>query len=126
MSTIAASPITTSRPNTVTAATVLLALTGVVGLLTAPLGADEAGAVFVTIGVAISVSRLVAAIGVWRCRRWAAILGFVVSLLDSLLAAPGILFAPDNTLRAMAIAGVVLGVATLVLLMLPASRRAYV
>ena len=125
MSTIAASPVATRRPATVTAAAVLLALLGAVGLILAPAFLDEAGAAFIAILVAISALRLVAAVGVWRCRRWAAILGFVVSLLDTLLAAPGLFAAPDATSRTLAIVGVVLGVATLVLLALPASRRAY-
>ena len=126
MSTIATSPDATRRPATVTAAAALLALLGAVGLILAPAFVGEAGAAFTAVLVAFSALRLVAAVGVWRCRRWAALLGFVVSLLDTLLAAPGLFFAPDATSRALATSGVVLGVATLVLLVLPASRRAYV
>ena len=126
MATIATSPVATRRPATVTAAAVLLALLGAAGLLLAPAFAGEAGAVFTAVVVALAALRLVAAVGVWRRRRWAAILGFVASLLDTLLAAPGLFFAPDATSRALATSGVVLGVATLVLLALPASRRTYV
>ena len=126
MSMITASPVATRRPTTVTAAAVLLALLGALGLILAPLLLSEAGAVFTAIILVLAALRLVAAVGVWCCRRWAAILGFVVSLLDTLLAAPGLFFAPDATSRALATAGVLLGVATLVLLVLPASRRAYV
>ena len=126
MSTIAASPVAIRRPAPVTAAAVLLALLGAAGLLFAPASAGEAGAAFTAVIVALAAMRLVAAVGVWRCRRWAAILGFVASLLDTLLAAPGLFFAPDATARALATSGVVLGVATLVLLALRASRRAYV
>ncbi len=125
MSAIAQTP-AIQRPTTITAATVLLALLGVVGLLLAPVATAEADAAFIGITVAISALRLVAAAGVWRYRRWAAILGFVVSLVDTLLAAPGLLFAPNAMWRVLAIVGVVLGIATLVLLVLPTSRRAYV
>jgi hypothetical protein len=126
MSTIAASTVATRRPATVTAAAVLLALLGALALILTPAFLDQAGTAFTAIAVAIAALRLVAAVGVWRCRRWAAILGFVVSLLDTLLAAPGLFFAPDATSRVLAVSGVVLGVATLVLLALPGSRRAYV
>lgn len=126
MSTIAASPVAARRPATVTAAAALLALLGALVLLLTPFFLNDAGAVFTAIAVAIAALRLVAAVGVWRCRRWAAILGFVISLLDTLLAAPGLFAAPDATWRLLSSLGVVLGLATLVLLALPTSRRAYV
>ena len=126
MSTIAASPVATRRPPTVTAAAALLALLGALALILTPAFLDEAGAAFTAVAVAFAALRLVAAVGLWRCRRWAAILGFVVSLVDTLLAAPGLFAAPDATWRLLAVVGVVLGLATLVLLALPASRRSYV
>ena len=125
MSTIATSPVATRRPPTVTAAAALLALLGAAGLLLTPAFLNAAAAAFAAYLVAISALRLVAAAGVWRCRRWAAILGFVVSLLDTLLAAPGVFDALDAMWRLEAIVFTALGLATLVLLVLPASRRAY-
>ncbi len=124
MSTIAASPATTRRPATVTAALALLALAALAALIPAPGVADIPRGVVIA-GYAFAALKLVAAVGLWRCRRWAASLGSVVVLLDTLAAAPGLLFAPTTTLRVVATVGVILGLATLVLLALPASRRAY-
>ena len=126
MSTLTASPGVTNRSSTVTTAALFLALAGVLGLLAAPAGLGEVGAAILISALVFTVLRFVAAIGLWHCRRWAAILGFVVTLLDTLLALPGAFgAAPNAALAIVAAIGVALGVATLVLLALPASRRAY-
>ena len=124
MATVAQSP-TTIRPPTLTAASTLLALMGLAGIVFAPLASSEADAVFLAITATISALRVVAAVGVWRCRRWAAILGFVVSLVDTLLAAPGLFSAPNVMWQVLATIAVLAGIATMALLVLPESRRAY-
>jgi hypothetical protein len=121
----AAPPAAVRRPATVTAAAALLALTGALGLLAVPAGLGEVGAVILVPALALAALRLVAAAGVWRGRRWAALLGAAATLLDTLLAVPGLSEAPNAALGALAALGVVLGIATVVLLALPASRRAY-
>ena len=122
----AARPVALRRPPTVTAATALLALTGALGLLALPAGLGEVGAIVLVPALAFAGLRLVAAAGVWRCRRWAAVLSAVATLLDTLLALPGLTEAPNAALGFLAAVGGVLGIAVLVLLALPASRRAYV
>ena len=125
MSTIAASSATTRRPTTVTAAAALLVLLALGALL--PLaGTEEIPRAVLVIGYVFAALKLVAAVGLWRCRKWAAILGFVVVLLDALAAAPGLLDPPSAALGAFIGVGMLLSVAALVLLALPASRRAYV
>ncbi len=62
MSTVAASPVATRRPPTITAATVLLVLLGTPA-------SSEAGAIFAAFALAMATLRLVAAVGVWRWRR---------------------------------------------------------
>lgn len=111
-----------ARPTTVTAAAVLLAAMGVLGIAVLPL--VDGGAGVIVVGT-ISLLRLVAAFGVWHRRRRAAILGFVVTALDALAALPGVFFA-DGLWWALATTGVVAGIAAMVLLAHRTSRRAYV
>ena len=120
-----APPAALRRPAPVTAAAALLALTGALGLLALPAGLGAVGAVVLIPALALAALRLVAAAGVWRGRRWAALLGATATVLDALLALPGLVEAPTAALGALAALGVGLGVVTLVRLALPASRRAY-
>lgn len=120
-----AQPTVARRPTTVTIAAALLALLGDLALIPTP-GTGDIPRFILIASFIFAALKLVAAIGLWRCRKWAAVLGFVVVLLDALAAAPGLFFAPSAALRVAATVGVVLGIATLVLLVLPASRRTYV
>ena len=52
-------------------------------------------------------------------------LAVVVSTLNLLSAAPGILFAPDAALRVAATVGVLVSALIIVLVVVPASRRAF-
>lgn len=71
------------------------------------------------------VLRIIAALGLWQCRRWGAILGFVATLLDVLLALPSLFDGTVQDGMALMVAGIVLGIVILVLMALPTSRRAY-
>jgi hypothetical protein len=113
------------RPSTVSAAVSLLVLLAGLVLLPVP-GAEAVPREVLGVAYAFAALKLVAAAGLWRCRRWAAILGFLAVLLDALAAAPGLLAAPTPALRVMAATMVLLSVAALILLALPTSRRAYV
>jgi len=118
-----------ARPVAVTAAIVLLVIVALGVLI--PFGGDDSGdgeaipAVIVVAGYVLAALKVVAAVGLWRCRRWAAILDFVAVLLDALTAVPGVFFAPSPALRVIVGIGLLLSVAILVLLVLPAARRAY-
>jgi hypothetical protein len=68
---------------------------------------------------------LVGAFGIWRVQRWGTLLSAAVLALTALLAAPGIMFAPVPGLRAVAAVTVILDVAGIVLLFVPASRRGH-
>ncbi|HEY8599279.1 MAG TPA: hypothetical protein VIL85_12660 [Thermomicrobiales bacterium] len=120
-------PVATARPATVTVAIALLIVVALGVLL--PFGGEGDGdaipAAILVSGYALAALKVVAAIGLWRCRRWAAILGFIAVLLDALTAIPGVFFAPTPTLRVVVAIGLLLSLAILVLLVLPASRRAY-
>jgi multisubunit Na+/H+ antiporter MnhF subunit len=76
-------------------------------------------------GAALALAGLIGAFGLWRVQRWGALVSTVVLALSALLAAPGIVFGPILALEAIASAVVAFDVAGIVLILLPASRRAY-
>jgi len=107
----------------VTIAAILLVLFSLANLLS-PLILSEAGSV-VYIIVVLGVLGLVAAGGLWMLKRWALWLTIVVSVLNILAAAPGLVFAPEPTSRVLATIGVVGFAVVILLAVLPGSRRAY-
>jgi hypothetical protein len=109
----------------VTAALTLLVLLGAVGLIPIPGAAAEIPLPILVAGFAFAFLKLVAASGLWRGQRWAAILGFVVVLLDALTGVPGVMFAESLGLRVYAGVGVIVSIVALTLLATPAFRRAY-
>jgi len=77
------------------------------------------------VSVIIGVLGLVTAWALWQGKRWGVTSTIVLRILDSLAAAPGIVFAPTLALQLGSEVGVVLSVVVIVLLLLPASRRAF-
>jgi hypothetical protein len=123
MSSITAPSAISRRPVTVTVALALLILLGLSVLL--PFNTTDVPVAAIFIGYVLAALKLAAGIGLWWRRKWAAILGFVVVLLDAVLAAPGI-FDSAAALQAYLVIGVLVSIVILVLLALPTSRRAYV
>lgn len=113
----------TGRPATVMAAVALLIITAVISLVAVPSGLSDVGLIILAPALVFSVLRFVSAYWLWQGQRWAAILGFVVTLLDTLLALPGVFGAPNNRLLILAAATVVIAVPQLVLLGILMLRR---
>jgi uncharacterized membrane protein (DUF2068 family) len=113
-----------TRPQPVTIAAILLALLSLANLLAPLILPAEAGSVVYLI-IVLGVLGLVAAGGLWMLKRWALWLTIVVSVLNILAAAPGLVFAPDLTGRVLAMIGVVGFAVVILLAVLPVSRRAY-
>jgi uncharacterized membrane protein (DUF2068 family) len=113
-----------TRPQSVTIAAILLALLSLANLLAPLILPAEAGSV-VYLVIVLGVFGLVAAGGLWMLKRWALWLTIVVCVLNILAAAPGLVFAPDLTGRALATIGVVGFALAILLAVLPGSRRAY-
>jgi hypothetical protein len=116
-----------TRPPSVTVAVVLLALGSLLNVIT-PLIPIMEGIpdVVVYAGVVLGVLGLVGALGLWMLKRWALWLTIVVSVLNILAAAPGMLgAAPTTTLRVLATIGVVGFALVIVLAVVPSSWRAY-
>ncbi|MGN6361212.1 MAG: hypothetical protein ACTHNK_12580 [Thermomicrobiales bacterium] len=123
MSSITSSSAISRHPAAVNVAMVLMILLGLSVLL--PVNTGDVPAVAIAIGFVLAALKIVAGIGLWWSPKWAAILGFVVVLLDALLAAPGIP-GSSGALQVYLIIGVLVSIVVLVLLALPALRRAYV
>jgi hypothetical protein len=126
MSSLTASTDTKDRPSTITGAISLLL---VAVALTAPavvVTMDGFDAAFVAIAATLASLKLAGAIGLLRCRRWAMIVGFSATLVDVLLCALTLTDSPSGADTVASIVFIGIGLATLGLLALPSSRRAYV
>jgi uncharacterized membrane protein (DUF2068 family) len=117
----------TQRPQAVTVAAVLLALFSVLSVISTIIPAFSEGvpALVVYGGAVLGVVGLIAAYGLWRLKKWSVWLTIVLSVLNVLSAAPGIAFAPTTVLFVSAIVTVVGFALIIVLVVLPASQRAY-
>jgi hypothetical protein len=111
-----------SRPQTVTVAAVVLAVFSLANLISPLLPSDGVPEFVIYLGVVLGIAGLAAA-GLWRLRKWSLWLTVIVSVVNLLSAAPGLAFAPNAALRVAATITVV-GSAIIVLVVLPASRRA--
>lgn len=120
----------TQRPPAMTVAFVLLALLSVLNLVPPSLMASPAEAAevpaFVTyLGVILGVVGLVAAYGLWALKRWGVWLTIILSAVTILLSVPGTLFAPTVAIQVYNIVSGVAFALVIVLVLLPASRRAH-
>ncbi len=115
----------TQRPLSVTIAAVLLALSSVLNLAFPLFPTEGIPAFVVYSGIPLGVIGLVAATGLWMLRKWSLWLTIVVSVLNILAAAPGIAVAPNGALQAAATATVVVFALIIMLVVLPASRKAH-
>lgn len=91
----------------------------------APVGGEEGIPVFVVVASAVlGVIGLVVAVFIYQGRTWAKWVAIVITALNGLLAAPGMLFAPTPPAQVSAIFGVISAVAIIVLLLVPAPKTA--
>ena len=116
------------RPLSVTIAVVLLALFSLLNLASPliPAFTDGVPPLVVYSGAALGVLSLIAAAGLWALKRWSVVLTIIVSVVNILSAAPGLLFAPTPGLFVTAIVGIVGYALVIVLVVLPSSRQAFV
>ena len=116
----------TQRPATVTIATVLLTLLGLLDL-TAPFVANAIKLPTIAIYpiLVVGVGDLVAAFGLWKMKRWGLLLAIIVSALTILAAAPGPFIATNIGGRVLTLVLIVSYALVLVLVALPATRKAF-
>jgi len=114
-----------SRPQPVSAGAILLTLFSLVSHpLTLLPGAKEVPAMVVYGGFALSIVGLVAGAGLWTLKKWGFWLTLVVSALNLLSAAPGLVLALGPVLKTITLVGVVVPSLIIVWVVLPDSRRA--
>jgi hypothetical protein len=75
-------------------------------------------------GYVLGIVGLVVAIGLWMLKKWSFWAAIIVCVLNFLFGLPGLLFAPGAALKAVIALTEVVAVLVIVLVMLPASRRA--
>ena len=75
--------------------------------------------------VAGAILSLIGAWGLWNLRRWGAILTFVVTLLNTITAIPALMDRPSGWIVAGVRFLTPVGIAVLILIALPSSRRVY-
>ena len=117
-----------SRPSTVTLAAILVVLLSLFDFpwlyrLLFP-GAVEPPAFLNYLGYVLGIAGLLVAIGLWMMQKWSLWATIVVCVLNFLLGAPGVVFAPGAALKAVIAVGEVVAVLIIVLVVLPSSRRA--
>ena len=114
-----------SRPLQVTVAAVLLGILSLLNLTGPLLPSEGVPAVVVYGGVVLGVVGLVTAAGMWVLKKWGAWLAVVVSALNLLSAAPGVASPSNGALWVAAMLTVLVSTFIIVLVVVPASRRAF-
>ena len=79
----------------------------------------------IVLDVILLVLAVVAAIGLFKSKRWGAVLGIIISVLLILLTIPGMLRIFSAVLLVENLTRIILAVAVIVLLLLPSARMAY-
>jgi uncharacterized membrane protein (DUF2068 family) len=117
------------RPLTVTAAAILTALFSLMNFpgpwWYAVPGAEETPTFVIYTGIVLGVVGIVAAGGLWMLKTWGYWLTIVVSVLNILLNASGLVMVRSTGLLALIAAQTVGFVLVIVLVVLPPSRRAF-
>lgn len=118
-----------SRPLPVTVAALLLVLLSLTNL---PLPwssifpeAQEPPAFILYLGIVLAIVGLLAAAGLWMLKRWSVWATVVVCVLNFVLAVLGMEEVTSPGLQTAIVATAVVAVLIIVLVMLPASRRAF-
>lgn len=126
MSTVLSRGVPLARPAAVSAAVVLTVLSqiGTLPFFFLP-GSEDIPTAALVFGLLLMIPTLLGAWGLWNLRRWGAILTFVLTLLNTLSAVPGLFEPPSGWIFAGLLIVVPIGIATLVLIALPSARRAY-
>jgi len=85
------------------------------GVAAINMAADSPPYFVIMAGFIFAFMRIFSAFGLWQNQRWGIIVTILANALDTLAAAPGILFAPTTNLWVSAITIVALGVIVIVL-----------
>ncbi|HEX7101488.1 MAG TPA: hypothetical protein VF201_02480 [Nitrolancea sp.] len=126
MSRSVSAPATAVRPTAVTIASVLMLVVAVSNIAFIGFPSDDIPTAVLVIGFLLGIAGLPATLGLWRCRRWAMIATVVISVINFLASAPGIVAGPSTLTVVAATTGTIASAATIVLVLLRDSRASYV
>jgi hypothetical protein len=113
-----------TRPLPVAVAAILLVLLSLFDFPWPFPGMEEAPAFVIYSGIVLGIVGLVVAVGLWMMKRWSYWATIVVSVLNFLLGAPGVVMAPGVALKAAIAVSEVVAVLIIVLVVLPSARGA--
>ena len=115
-----------TRPESLMAAVALIVIGAALNLGSLGIQPEDAPPmeVLVPVTIALSTVWLACAWGIWEGMKWAAIVGFIVTLVNGLLTAPGIFFADELWVNIACVIGVVHAVAVCWLLLVKSTREA--
>jgi hypothetical protein len=115
-----------TRPDSLMAAVALIVIGALLNLASLPIQPEDAPPmeVLVPVTLALSAVWLISAWGIWQGAKWGAIVAFVVTALNALLAAPGIFFAEELWINIACALTIVHAVAVCWLLMTRSTRAA--
>ncbi len=116
------------RPQSVTAAAVLLVLLSLFGfpwpwMLLFP-GVEDPPAFICYSGIVLGIVGLLVALGLWMQKAWSFWATVIVCVINLLLGAPGIVLGPNAGIQVTSAVLAVVTVLIIVLVVLPSSRRA--
>jgi hypothetical protein len=116
----------TQRPNSLVAAVALIVLGALLNLASLPIQPEDGPPMEVVVPVTLALSAiwLGSAWGIWQGMKWAAVVAFVVTAVNALLAAPGIVFAEELWVNIACAIGVVHAIAVCWLLVAKSTRAA--
>lgn len=126
MSRAFSTPATAVRPPAVTIASILMLIVAVSNIAFVGFPSDDIPTAVLIIGLILGIAGLPATLGLWRCRRWAMIATVVISAINFLASAPGIVAGPSTATVVAATAGTIASAATIVLVLMRDARASYV
>src|SRR5215218_3454128 len=118
-----------TRPQTVTAAAILLALFSLMNFpgpwwYLVPGAAEVTPMSVIYSGIVLGIVGIVAAVGLWMMKTWSLWLTIFVCVLNILLNASGLVMVLPGALKALIAIQTIGFILTLVLVVIPSSRRA--
>jgi hypothetical protein len=119
----------TARPGTLTAATILLLLLSLSNfpwpwMVIFP-GAEEAPDWVIYSGIVLALVGLICTYGLWQRARWSYWPSIVVSVLNIIVAAPGLTEAPSTAIKIALVVTIVVAVVIIVLLLRRESKESF-
>lgn len=105
-----------NKPNLFKTAVIIFALSSIYGIIVALPGMMEASGlagvppVVIILGAILNSAGLVGAWGAWQGQKWGIWLTIILNAIGLLLTLPGILFAPNNGARAIAITSITISI----------------